>query len=227
MSRNRDWLSRNRKELYVQGMLTVCYLEDRMGIFGIEGAAAEWVNSQFRPKWNIFTENFLDCENSLKRTPVRVAALKISETEFKIVYRKLYNGFLKNNPHVTGQDLLAMGLGVCTGNKPARPLVPDTYLDLTLEPYSMCVVKLSFRDHSGSTSGRPKGIAGALIRYGILPESPKSVGELNEMVFCTKTPHLFNFTALERGQWVYCAAAWQNTRGEMGRWSNIVSTLVP
>jgi hypothetical protein len=66
-----------------------------------------------------------------------------------------------------------------------------------------------------------------VIRWAILPGAPESVEELKEMVFDTKTPHVFVFTDLERGQWVYCAAAWQNSRGELGRWSDIVSTVIP
>jgi hypothetical protein len=43
----------------------------------------------------------------------------------------------------------------------------------------------------------------------------------------SKTPHAIPFQEEERGRTVYIAAAWQNERGNIGQWSEILSAVVP
>jgi hypothetical protein len=43
----------------------------------------------------------------------------------------------------------------------------------------------------------------------------------------TRTPYTFPFEYDQRGQTVYFALRWENTRGEKGPWSEIHSTIIP
>jgi hypothetical protein len=43
----------------------------------------------------------------------------------------------------------------------------------------------------------------------------------------SKTPHSLQFREDERGKTVYIAASWQNERGNIGQWSEMLSAVIP
>ncbi len=227
MEKTKDWLARSHESLHTQSLRTLNYLNGHLGDFGIDGKSAQWINNQFKPKQQTFSIAYQDWENPAERTPGKTAALKAAEADFKPAYRELYNGFLKNNPNVSDNDLIAMGLPARKQDKPTPVPVPATYPDLTIEPDGIRRVKLSFKDHDKKSIAKPDGVSGALIRWSILPQAPVDVEDLKEVVFDTKTPYTFTFAEHQRGQRLYCAACWQNTRGEQGSWSEIVNTVIP
>jgi hypothetical protein len=74
---------------------------------------------------------------------------------------------------------------------------------------------------------KPAGYDGAVIIWDILDEPPESIHDLTLHTMASRTPHALEFDETERGKTVYIAAAWQNERGLVGNWSEILNAVVP
>jgi hypothetical protein len=112
-------------------------------------------------------------------------------------------------------------------NRPTPVPVPESRPVLEIHPTASRTVQVAFHDNAGLTKARPKGVTGAVIRWDILDEPPRTADSLTRSVFDTKSPYTFVFDEDQRKQTLYLAAAWQNTRGQQGPWSDIVSTVIP
>lgn len=222
-----DWMKQNREELLIQSNLTKSYLTDNISKFGISNEDSNWINTEFVSKHDAFNSAFDVISDPSRRTPIALSEMKTAEKEFRSVYRKLYIGNLKNNRNVTSADLIAMGLPARSDDKRTPVPVPDSYPDLTAEPSSNHCVKITFRDSITKKVAKPRGVSGAVLRWANLPQQPHSIAELTNTLLDTKSPYTVVFGESNRAQTVYAAAAWQNTRGEMGVWSDIVSCVIP
>jgi hypothetical protein len=74
---------------------------------------------------------------------------------------------------------------------------------------------------------KPSGYDGAVIIWDILDEPPTSIHDLTLHTMASRTPYALEFDETERGKTVYIAAAWQNERGLIGNWSEILSAVIP
>jgi hypothetical protein len=74
---------------------------------------------------------------------------------------------------------------------------------------------------------KPSGYDGAVIIWSILEEPPIGTDDLTLHTMASKTPHAIPFREEERGKTVYIAASWQNERGNIGAWSEILSAVIP
>jgi hypothetical protein len=74
---------------------------------------------------------------------------------------------------------------------------------------------------------KPSGYDGAVIIWDILDEPPTSIHDLTLHTMASRTPHALEFDETERGKTVYIAAAWQNERGLVGNWSEILNAVIP
>jgi hypothetical protein len=53
------------------------------------------------------------------------------------------------------------------------------------------------------------------------------VEDLIHSAFDTRSPFTLSFDENQRGKTVYFCLRWENTRGEKGPWSEIVSGIIP
>jgi hypothetical protein len=93
-------------------------------------------------------------------------------------------------------------------------------------PHPM-VVEIHFRDEDRAKRGKPAGVHGAKIAYGLLDAPPASVNDLNRSAFDSHTPFTLSFQENERGRALYFALRWENAKGEGGPWSLIQKAIVP
>ncbi|MDR1865854.1 MAG: hypothetical protein LBR08_09835 [Bacteroidales bacterium] len=61
----------------------------------------------------------------------------------------------------------------------------------------------------------------------LLAEAPKSYDYLIHLTFRTRSPCTFRFDLSDAGKRCYFCLRWENTRGEKGPWSEIISAVVP
>ncbi|MDR3184369.1 MAG: hypothetical protein LBT49_03085 [Prevotellaceae bacterium] len=226
-----DWLPSNHEALFDQGSQTWDYLidpanRDRMG-FAITTPQGAWIDGVFHPKYFAFITAFNDWRNPATRTPIKTEDLLAAEGPFKDMYRQLYTGFLRNSPFVTDSDLVAMGLPErhTGGGKPAP--APTTYVEVTVTPVGPGVIDLHFRDKDSDHKSKPAGVHGAEIVWAILDDPPAGWEALAHSSFDTHTPLRLSFLNEQRGKTLYFAARWENTRGEKGPWSEIMSAIIP
>jgi hypothetical protein len=76
-------------------------------------------------------------------------------------------------------------------------------------------------------SGRPPGVHGGEIQWGILDSPPKSIDDLHKSAFRTESPFDFEFGEEDRGKIFYFCIRWENTTGKKGPWSEIVAVRIP
>ena len=227
MARSIDWMKQNTAELVNQSMATKAYLIGNLGKFGIDGVSAQWVNDNFSKLHVRFAGNYNICKDPNTCTPAKTAALKETKKEFIAAYRQLYKAFLKDNPNVTDEDLVAMELPPRSTSKPTPTPVPTTVPVAEVKLPSQGVVEINFRDSGTNRRAKPAGVHGAEIVWAILDTPPADWSELTNSVFDTKTPYEFRFSGTERGKKLFFALRWENTRGEKGRWSDIYEAIVP
>jgi hypothetical protein len=140
--------------------------------------------------------------------------------------RDFVNTFLRFNRAVTDDDRVQLGLNV-PDVKPTPAPVPATYPDVDPDSSVIMRITLHYRDKGSSSRAKPAGVHGAEIRWAILDAPPAETDDLLHFDFSTHTPHTFEFKESERGKTVYFRLCWENTRGQKGPWSEIISAIIP
>ncbi|MDR0724537.1 MAG: hypothetical protein LBF59_00820 [Prevotellaceae bacterium] len=228
MNSNGDWLPRNHEGLCNQANDTVDYLTaDVLNRIGITGSSLNWYNTDFIPKHDALNLAFDNWKNPAERTKVITAAFITAENEFKPLYRKLYIGFLKGNPLVTDEDLVAMGLPKHSTGAKTPPTPPTDVVEATTDTSKPGIVGINFRTKNAKGTAKPKHVRGAEIVSAVLDTPPTDWAQLTHSSFDTKTPAQLVFTGEQRGKTLYFALRWENNVGEKGPWSEIYSAIIP
>jgi hypothetical protein len=223
---NKDWMKRSYEALYYQCILTIAYLDEHLDAFGINGTTVSWINSRFRPVWQAYVDAFMAWHDPSMRTPGIIATLQDARAAFVPCYRQLYT-FLKGNPEVADNDLIAMGLPRRSSGKLTPAPDPATVPEATVQTPSPAVIVIHFRDRNSKSKGKPAGIHGAEIVWAILDDMPEDWSALTNSTFNTHTPLTLAFAGTERGKRLYFALRWENTRGVRGNWSEIYDAVIP
>jgi hypothetical protein len=212
-------------------MLTWTYLQvaatrDRMGL-AVNTAQGHWFDTEFTRNFYNFQNAFDDWKDPAHRSPVKIEKLKEAENPFRTVYRKFYTGFLKGSPLVTDDDLIAMGMPPRHFGRTAASIA-ITYPAYEIDSSTIRRLGVHFFDQKKkSTRGKPQGQHGAEIRWAILDSPPTKISDLTNSAFNTHSPFILDFDEDQRGKTVYFCLRWENTRGEKGPWSEIVSAIIP
>ncbi|MDR2410514.1 MAG: hypothetical protein LBE13_20725 [Bacteroidales bacterium] len=134
--------------------------------------------------------------------------------------------YLEYNHLVTDEDRKLMGLPIhdtVLTPAPVSATTPEAEIKLP----SPAVVEIHFRDTGSEKKGRPPGQHGIETVYAILENKPADWEELTRSTFATRSPFKLSFKGTDRGKTLYFAMRWENTRGEKGPWSEIMSTIIP
>ena len=221
-----NWFPRTHAGLYNKCLQTVTYLNAHLVALGIEGKAADWLSDSFDPIWQALSTAFLAWQDPSQRTTQKIAALNEAELLFKPLYRELY-AFLKGNPVVKDDDLVAMGFPARSTSRPTPVPMPTSHPRANIDIGTLRQLTVNFVDSVTGRRGKPKGVGGAVVRWGILNEPPTDVEMLKSTILDTKTPIVLKFNESDRQKTAYICLAWQNMRGEMGPWSKITSAVIP
>ena len=139
--------------------------------------------------------------------------------------RSFVNQFLRFPP-VTNMDRDAMRI-------PNRDLIRTPHIEVTeavevtLTLRNIREVLVNFWIKGATHKAKPTGYDGAVIVWDVLAAPPPDLHHLTFHTMASKTPHAIKFAEEERGKTVYIAAAWQNERGNVGQWSEILSAVIP
>ncbi|MDR1984036.1 MAG: hypothetical protein LBQ28_04340 [Prevotellaceae bacterium] len=189
------------------------------------GLDTSWLDSELLPAKAVWVAAYAAYENPATRTPL----LTFEKTEARKKYEKLLRVLVANleaNTKVTDDDRRAMGIPIRKTTRTPVP-VPATYPDFDVDSSVIRRLTIHFRDHGSDKKAKPAGVHGAEIRWAILAAPPVEVSELVNTGFDTHTPFTLEFNESERGQTVWFCLRWENTRGEKGPWSEIVSAIIP
>ena len=147
--------------------------------------------------------------------------------DYETALRRLVRTYLTYNPALSDQDREDMGLPVHKTTHTDAPIAtdpPDCELDTSVPG------RVSFHyfgKGSASRKAKPEGQHGAELAWSLGDPAPARWEDLVHSSFDTHTPLTLSFENDQRGQNLYYALRWENTRGKKGPWSNIQSTKVP
>jgi hypothetical protein len=231
MKTTHDWVPFNHKALFNQANLTFNYLmqppnRDRMG-FDPMTPQGQWLDNKAMPVWQAFNTAFNNWLDPSERTQSKTIKLAEAEEAFKPEYRKLYTGLLKDNPLVTDDDLNHMGLPTrSSGRHPAPVATEAPDADVDTSTIGRLIIHF-FEKGSNHKKGKPAGQHGAEIRWAILDAPTVRWDELIHSEIDTNSPFTLIFEGDLRGKTVRFALRWENTTGQKGPWSEIMSAIIP
>jgi hypothetical protein len=123
---------------------------------------------------------------------------------------------------------IAINKGGGGGHNPKPKDPPPVRLDTSLRCWLIIFFGILGVEIPGRVlRGKPRGVHGAEIIWAILPESPKHHSDLIHSAFSTSSPFRLEFDEADRGKTVYICVRWENTTGEKGPWSDIMSAIIP
>ena len=87
---------------------------------------------------------------------------------------------------------------------------------------------INFRDENTPNSkAKPRGVRGAQVRVHVGPNPPADLEQFPWVALDSSTPYLMVHDAADAGKLAYYALRWENTRGETGPWSDVISATIP
>jgi hypothetical protein len=185
-----------------------------------------WYDTTYAPKLMRYNTVYQLWQNPVTSTKPVLDDLKDAESEFFSLYRVFY-ATVKASPLVTNAYLEDMGFPPRpSGGRSPHP-VDKLFIDLNVMPMGNLIIKAAFENRDTGSSVIPEYLTGAVVYY-LVSDTP--VTDQNSLAFsklATRSPLELTFEPAQRGKMVYLAARWQNRRGELGPWSEIVSCVIP
>jgi hypothetical protein len=161
------------------------------------------------------------------RTKATIQAKTDAREIFEQSIQQKVKEYLTYNHLVTDEDRDNLGLPIHKTTHTPSPIA-TTYPDYDVDSSTIRRLTIHFFDQGQKKSkAKPLGQHGAEIRWGILDAPPTDVDELVHSAFDTRTPLVLEFSEAVRGKRVYFCLRWENTRGEKGPWSEILSAIIP
>jgi len=81
-------------------------------------------------------------------------------------------------------------------------------------------------EQTPTSKAKPDGVRGCQIWVYIGAVPPKSSADHHYLSTDTKTPYISHFEGEDGGKSANYMARWENTKGEVGPWSEIVSATI-
>ena len=235
MAKGEDWIKKNHLEFNKQLRQTNTYFTKPANLtrwgFTTGGPMEAWVKNTYLPQVTLYDEVYEAWLNDATRTSVTAGALKREERNMQALYRKLYMGFLHDNPLVTEDDLREMGLPVPSNEPPHDADVAETPPASRVDTSVPRILKIFFgREIMKGTNvkkGKPDYQIEVEIRWLVSERPALELEELVNVAIDTNSPYELAFKDKDRGKCFSYSMRWINTRGVGGPWSLIVSIYIP
>jgi hypothetical protein len=140
--------------------------------------------------------------------------------------RQFVKEYLMNNHLVTDEDRKQMGLPI-HDTKPTQSPVSAKSPFATTKSATPGVIEFHFGNQDGKKGNKEEGEYRVEMAWAILEVKPLDWEELVHSSFATRSPLKLSFKGTERGKTLYFALRWENTRGEKGPWSEMMTTIIP
>jgi hypothetical protein len=204
-----DWLT-NFKALIVLSPTT----------YGLQVADGTAIQNSY----NSWHAAYLAAINPTTRTKSTV----ITKNEQKSIVLGVVRGYaatIRANRAVTDENKNNLGLHVAeTTRTPVPP--PSTQPVLEVVDTEAGLQVLAVKDEGASRRGKPTGVAGVLVYRAVAADPVSAAGETAFLIFTSKTGLQSNFTTADRGKIATYFARWTNAKGEVGPWSDGVSSPI-
>jgi hypothetical protein len=183
----------------------------------------QWLMNELMPKKEKWVIAYADYLPTATRTPLITFTKTNARKEYEKPLRLLVKN-LESNPQVSDEDRRSMGIVIPSPKQPIPP--PTRFPVATVDSSTPRIVKINYRDSEGLSKGKPYGVHGAEIKWGILDTPPVNVKDLTASGFDTRSPFSLEFEEDQRGKTLWFCVRWENTKGEKGPWGEIGSAII-
>ncbi|MDR1525686.1 MAG: hypothetical protein LBS79_10620 [Tannerella sp.] len=166
--------------------------------------------------------------NPATRTPGAVERKNEMRKTFEGMLRKFVAEFITNSSKVADWERIDMGLPVHDKRPTPHPVATTYPLVTKTERLAPGHYKFHYRDvDSEESAAKPFGTQGAEFGYAITDGSkPVTYNDFIHSDFDTRTPYEKQYDPPTFGLTLTLAARWENTRGEKGPWSPVITLVI-
>jgi len=158
-------------------------------------------------------------------TPAVTQAKNDARKRAESVIRLFVRQYLHFAP-VTNEDRVNMGIPLHDMIRTEHHEVTE-HLEITLSVSAIRAIRIHLKIKDATHNAKPAGYDGAVLIWAPLDSPPKNIGELTHHTMASRPVHTLRFEEPQRGKTVYISGAWQNARGNLGPFSEILSAIVP
>lgn len=204
-------------ELNIYFQISIAYLNTNAARLGIAATRLLLVLDLLN-HWNT---TYPICVNKDLRTKTHTQTKNQLQTDLMRALRQLYNDIPESA--FTIEDRQTLNLPKKKGYRTAPP-VPSTVPIGTVNINNRLEHHISVFN-SGGSKAKPYLVRGCQIWYKI-GETPGSFSEMSYSITTSKSPHIHHFGGQDVGKMVHYWLRWENTKGETGPWSSMVSATI-
>jgi hypothetical protein len=227
---NKKWFPDAREARHAMIVKTAAFMavgDNRITIgFGSQTPYGTWYDTKYAPKLAAYLAAYQIWDNPATSTPVALDNLKDTEGDFFPAYREFY-GMVRASALVSDASLEEMGYPPRPAGSHTPHPVDRYFIDLILKPLGNLVISVAFVNRDTGKSIIPYFLTGAVIYYMVSDTPVVNQNDLAHSRLASRSPLELIFSPENRGKTVYLAARWQNRRGELGPWSEIVAVVIP
>jgi hypothetical protein len=169
-----------------------------------------------------------EADNPETRTSITIEKARRLRKENTVNIRWMVNSYI--NPNVAGtitvEDRVDLGLHVKDTTMTHHP-VPKSRPEVDVEPAGKFEQRVTALNPATNKRAKPADAYGLRYAWQLGGEAPASPEDLPKSKFSRKTQERFSWDPSDQGKPVHYAAAYENSKGEQGPWSAVVSTVVP
>lgn len=160
-------------------------------------------------------------QNINLRTKTIVQSKDTARDNLMEVLRRIYDDIPASA--LTLQDRNTLNLSDRSASKTPSP-VPTQKPIAQVDTSNRLTHTISFTNQDG-TDAKPAGVRDCQIWHKI-GDAPTSVSDLDFLATDTASPYLKQFDVADAGKMVHYWLRWENTRGETGPWSDVISATI-
>jgi hypothetical protein len=189
--------------------------------YGLVAADATAITNAF----NSWHTAYQAAVNSATRSTLTIEAKNQQKASVLFVVRGYIATILANR---AVSDMLKMGLGLHIRDTTPTPVPPPTTKPvLKITKTAQGFMNIAATDEATpARRARPTGAAGMLLYRAVGTEAVNQPSEAQFLTFVGKPAAVSNFATADRGKVATYFARWTNTRGEVGPWSDAVSSAI-
>ncbi|MDR1865090.1 MAG: hypothetical protein LBR08_05900 [Bacteroidales bacterium] len=165
-------------------------------------------------------------EDAATRTSAAIKKRNEARTALENVLRPFIQGKLIHNKLVTDDDLTAMALPV-HDSKPTHHPAPHSRPAIEVKATNNRQHTVSALNQQTGKKNKPADAYGVRYCREIHDTPPLKASDLRYSVFSRKTTHVTDYDEEDRGKTAYYAACYENSKGEAGPYSDIISAIIP
>ena len=170
---------------------------------------------------NLWMQIFPVSQNSNMRTKTIVENKDAAKNSLMQILRSIYGDIPQSA--LTSEDRNTLNIKAKNTSKTPAP-VPATHPVGQVNTNNRLEHSISYTDENGS-HGKPAGVRGCQIWFK-LGDPVVKISELSYMATDTASPYVHKFEVDDAGKTIHYWLRWENTRGETGPWSTVVTATI-